>query len=104
MNTGKANSIQFPVYVVKWIETESFQPTLDCKNRAAEAVCKTVDEAFAIYNLELAMTSFKKVSNLDFTTSDSEFKSHVTYLAILTLYDEDTVEEEKASEYYYIND
>ena len=50
------------------------------------------------------MTSFKKVSDLDFTTSDSEFKSHVTYLAILTLYDEDTVEEEKASEYYYIND
>ena len=50
------------------------------------------------------MTSFKKVSNLDFTPSDSEFKSHVTYLAILTLYDEDTVEEEKASEYYYIND
>ena len=101
MNTA-ANST--PHFVVKWVETESFQPTLACRNRAAEAECKTLIEALSIFHLETATTSYKRVSELGYTPSENEFRQRVTYLAVLTVYDEGTILEEKASEYYYIDD
>ena len=101
MNT-KENST--PHFVVKWIETESFQPTLACRNRAVEAECKTLIEALSIFHLETAATSYKRVSELGYTPSEKEFRQCVTYLAVLTIYDEGTVIEEKASEYYCIDD
>ena len=97
-----ANNI--PRFVVKWMETESFQPTLACRNRAAEAECKTLIEALSIFHLETATTNYKRVSELGYTPSENEFRQRVTYLAVLTVYDEGTILEEKASEYYYIGD
>ena len=97
-----ANNI--PRFVVKWMETESFQPTLACRNRAAEAECKTLIEALSIFHLETATTNYKRVSELGYTPSENEFRQRVTYLAVLTVYDEGTILEEKASEYYYIDD
>ena len=101
MNTA-ANST--PHFVVKWVETESFQPTLACRNRAAEAECKTLIEALSIFHLETATANYKRVSELGYTPSENEFRQRVTYLAVLTVYDEGTILEEKASEYYYIDD
>ena len=101
MNT-EANST--PHFIVKWIETESFQPTLACRNRAAEADCKTLIEALSIFHLETAATNYKRVSELGYTPSEKEFRQRVTYLAVLTIYDGVLVIEEKASEYYYIDD
>ena len=101
MNTA-VNST--PHFVVKWVETESFQPTLACRNRAAEAECKTLIEALSIFHLETATTNYKRVSELGYTPSENEFRQRVTYLAVLTVYDEGTILEEKASEYYYIDD
>ena len=101
MNT-EANST--PYFVVKWVETESFQPTLACRNRAAEAECKTLIEALGIFQLETTMANYKRVSELGFTPSEKEFRQRVTYLTVFTIYDEDTIIEEKASDYYYIND
>ena len=101
MNT-KENST--PHFVVKWIETESFQPTLACRNRAAEAECRTLIEALSIFHLETATTNYKTVSDLGYTPSEKEFRQRVTYLAVLTIYDEGAIIEEKASEYYYIDD
>ena len=101
MNTA-ANST--PYFVVKWVETESFQPTLACRNRAAEAECKTLIEALSIFHLETATANYKRVSELGYTPSENEFRQRVTYLAVLTVYDEGTILEEKASEYYYIDD
>ena len=101
MNT-KENST--PHFVVKWIETESFQSTLACRNRAAEAECKTLIEALSIFYLETATTNYKTVSELGYTPSEKEFRQRVTYLAVLAVYDEGTILEEKASEYYYIDD
>ena len=97
-----ANNI--PRFVVKWMETESFQPTLACRNRAAEAECKTLIEALSIFHLETATTNYKRVSELGYTPSENEFRQRVTYLAVLAVYDEGTILEEKASEYYYIDD
>lgn len=93
-----------PHFVVKWMETESFQPTISCRNRAAEVTCKTLIEALSIFHLETTNTNLKKVSELGYTPSDKEWNQRVTYLVILTIFDEDTIVEEKASEYYYIND
>ncbi len=101
MNT-KENSA--PRFVVKWIETESFQPTLACRNRVAEAECETLIEALSIFHLETATTNYQTVSELGYTPSEKEFRQRVTYLAVLTIYDEGTIIEEKASEYYYIDD
>ena len=101
MNT-KANST--PYFVVKWIETESFQPTLACRNRAAEAECKTLIEALSIFHLETATANYKRVSELGYIPTEKEFRQRVTYLAVLAVYDEGTILEEKTSEYYYIDD
>ena len=101
MNTA-ANST--PHFVVKWVETESFQPTLACRNRAAEAECKTLIEALSIFHLETATTNYKRVSELSYTPSENEFRQRVTYLAVLAVYDEGTILEEQASEYDYIDD
>ena len=49
-------------------------------------------------------TNYKRVSELGYTPSENEFRQRVTYLAVLTVYDEGTILEEKASEYYYIDD
>lgn len=100
----EAAANKIPRFVVKWMETESFQPTLACRNRAAEAVCETLIEALGIFQLETTMANYKRVSELGFTPSEKEFRQRVTYLAVFTIYDEDTIIEEKASEYYYIND
>ena len=100
----EAASNNIPRFVVKWMETESFQPTLACRNRAAEAECKTLIEALSIFHLETATTNYKRVSELGYTPSENEFRQRVTYLAVLTVYDEGTILEEKASEYYYIDD
>ena len=101
MNTA-ANST--PYFVVKWVETESFQPTLACRNRAAEAECKTLIEALSIFHLETATANYKRVSELGYTPSEKEFRQRVTYLSVLAVYDEGTILEEKTSEYYYIDD
>ena len=93
-----------PRFVVKWMETESFQPTLVCRNRDAEAECKTLIEALSIFHLETATTNYKKVSELGYTPSEKEFRQRVTYLSVLAVYNEGTILEEKASEYYYIDD
>ena len=93
-----------PHFVVKWMETESFQPTISCRNRAAEVTCKTLIEALSIFHLETTNTNLKKVSELDYIPSDKEWNQRVTYLVVLNIFDEDTIVEEKASEYYYIND
>ena len=98
----EANST--PHFVVKWMETESFQPTLACRNRAAEAECKTLTEALSVFHLETATTNYKTVSKLGYTPSEKEFRQRVTYLAVLTIYDEGIIIKEKTSEYYYIND
>ena len=98
----EANST--PYFVVKWIETESFQPALACRNRAAEAECKTLIEALSIFHLETETANYKRVSELGYTPSENEFRQRVTYLAVLAVYDEGTILEEKASEYYYIDD
>ena len=97
-----ANNI--PRFVVKWMETESFQPTLACRNRAAEAECKTLIEALSIFHLETATANYKRISELGYTPSEKEFRQRVTYLAVLAVYDEGTVLEEQAREYYYIDD
>ena len=101
MNTA-ANST--PYFVVKWVETESFQPTLACRNRAAEAECKTLIEALSIFHLETATANYKRVSELGYIPTEKEFRQRVTYLAVLAVYDEGTILEEEASEYYYIGD
>ena len=44
------------------------------------------------------------MSELGYTPSEKEFRQRVTYLAVLAVYDEGTILEEKASEYYYIDD
>ena len=88
MNT-EANST--PHFVVKWVETESFQSTLACRNRAAEAECKTLIEALSIFHLETATTNYKRVSALGYTPSENEFRQRVTYLAVLAVYDEGTI-------------
>ena len=98
----EANST--PYFVVKWVETESFQPTLACRNRAAEAECKTLIEALSIFHLETTTANYKRVSELGYTPSEKEFRQRVTYLSVLAVYDEGTILEEKASEYYYIDD
>ena len=101
MNTA-ANST--PYFVVKWVETESFRPTLACRNRAAEAECKTLIEALSIFHLETATANYKRVSELGYIPTEKEFRQRVTYRAVLAVYDEGTILEEKASEYYYIGD
>ena len=83
---------------------ESFQPTLACRNRAAEAECRTLIEALSIFHLETVTTNYRTVSELGYTPSEKEFRQRVTYLAVLTIYDEGAIIEEKASEYYYIDD
>ena len=73
-----------PRFVVKWMETESFQPTISCRNRAAEVTCATLIEALSIFHLETTNTNLKKVSELDYTPSDKEWNQRVTYLVVLT--------------------